>query len=104
MAERRLKLEQALALLGQPREFCIAVSDTVRWYLEGRFDFRAPERTTEEFLIELKGSSLLMPDQKESLGDFLNYCDLVKFAKFLPAADQAESALEEAYRPPAEGA
>ncbi|PWU13037.1 MAG: hypothetical protein C5B50_20155 [Verrucomicrobia bacterium] len=78
------RLEEALALLGQPREFCILVSDTVRWYLEERFDFRAPERTTEEFLYELKATDLLMPDQKESLGEFLKSCDLVKFARYEP--------------------
>ncbi len=80
----RQKLEQALALLGQPKEFCILVSDTIRWYLEERFDFHAPERTTEEFLYELQGTNLLFPDQKSSLGDFLNGCDLVKFAKYEP--------------------
>jgi hypothetical protein len=79
------KLEEALALLGQPREFCILVSDTIRWYLEERFDFHAPERTTEEFLHELKGTNLLTPDQKSSLGEFLNRCDLVKFARYEPA-------------------
>jgi hypothetical protein len=60
------------------------VSDTIRWYLEERFDFRAPERTTEEFLYELQATNLLTPDQKTSLGDFLNRCDLVKFAKYEP--------------------
>jgi len=79
------KLEEALAFIGQPREFCILVSDTIRWYLEERFDFSAPERTTEEFLHELKGTSLLTPDQKSSLGEFLNRCDLVKFARYEPA-------------------
>ena len=78
------KLQAALALIGQPREFCILVSDTVRWYLEERFDFHAPERTTEEFLYELQGTSLLTPDQKSSLGEFLSRCDLVKFAKYEP--------------------
>jgi hypothetical protein len=78
------RLEEALALIGQPKEFCIAVSDTARWYLEQRFDFHAPERTTEEFLHELKGTSLLAPEQKESLGEFLNGCDLVKFARYEP--------------------
>ena len=78
------KLEEALSLLGQPREFCILVSDTVRLYLEERFDFHAPERTTEEFLYELRGTNLLAPDQKESLGEFLNRCDLVKFARYEP--------------------
>ena len=81
----RQRLEEALALLDQPRQFCICVSDTVRLYLEERFDFHAPERTTEEFLLELKSTELLLSDQKESLGEFLTRCDLVKFARYEPA-------------------
>jgi hypothetical protein len=80
----RRKLDEALALIGQPREFCILVSDTIRLYLEERFTFRAPERTTEEFLHELQGTELLTRDQKESLGEFLQRCDLVKFARYEP--------------------
>src|SRR5690242_15021713 len=72
----RQKLQEALALINEPRPFCILVSDTVRLYLEERFDFRAPERTTEEFLHELRASDLLLPDQKESLGEFLSVCDM----------------------------
>jgi len=78
------KLEEALALITQPKPFVIAVSDTARTYLEERFDFRAPERTTEEFLRELGGTDLLTGEQKESLGGFLESCDLVKFAKYEP--------------------
>jgi len=84
------KLREALAMIGQPREFCILVSDTIRWYLEERFDFHAPERTTEEFLYELQGTNLLTPDQKESLGEFLKRCDLVKFAKYEPGPPELE--------------
>ena len=80
----RQQLQEALGLLSQPREFCILVSDTIRWYLEERFDFHAPERTTEEFLYELQSTELLTRDQKYSLGEFLNRCDLVKFAKYEP--------------------
>ena len=78
------KLQEALALIAQPKPFVIAVSDVARTYLEERFEFRAPERTTEEFLQELQGSDLLTRDQKNSLGDFLQCCDLVKFAKYEP--------------------
>jgi len=78
------KLEEALALIAQPKPFCILVSDTVRFYLEEQFDFHAPERTTEEFLRELSATNLLSPEQKESLGKFLESCDLVKFAKYEP--------------------
>jgi hypothetical protein len=84
----RQKLADALALIAQPKAFCIAVSDTLRWYLEERFDFRAPERTTEEFLHELKATTLLTPDQKDSLVEFLKQCDLVKFAKYEPGESE----------------
>jgi len=76
--------QQALEIIAQPKPFCILVSDTVRGYLEERFNFRAPERTTEEFLRELSATDLLLPEQKESLGNFLESCDLVKFAKYEP--------------------
>jgi hypothetical protein len=92
------KLEEALALLGQPREFCILVSDTIRWYLEERFDFHAPERTTEEFLYELRETNLLLPDQKESLGEFLQRCDLVKFARYEPGEPELRDLHESALR------
>ena len=77
-------LQKALEIIGQPKSFCILVSDTVRLYLEERFNFHAPERTTEEFLRELSATNLLTDDQKESLGRFLESCDLVKFAKYEP--------------------
>ncbi len=82
--QARQKLQEALALISQPKEFCILVSDTIRWYLEQQFQFHAPDRTTEEFLYELKETDLLTPDQKDSLGSFLERCDLVKFAKYEP--------------------
>ena len=81
-------LEKALELIAQPKSFCILVSDTVRLYLEERFDFRAPERTTEEFLRELSATDLLTVEQKESLGRFLESCDLVKFAKYEPGENE----------------
>jgi hypothetical protein len=81
-------LQKALELIGQPKEFCILVSDTVRRYLEERFAFHAPERTTEEFLRELSETNLLSADQKESLGRFLENCDLVKFAKYEPGENE----------------
>jgi len=80
----RRKLAEALALIGQPKSFCTLVSDTIRLYLEERFNFHAPERTTEEFLHELQSTDRLAGEQKEKLGEFLESCDLVKFAKYEP--------------------
>ncbi|HET7625529.1 MAG TPA: hypothetical protein VFM25_09705, partial [Verrucomicrobiae bacterium] len=92
------KLQEALALISEPKPFCIAVSDTLRVYLEERFDFRAPERTTEEFLHELQNTSRLLPDQKESLGEFLTRCDLVKFARYEPGETELRALYESALR------
>src|SRR5262249_20149707 len=80
----RKKLEQALKLTDEPKPFCTAVSDALRIYLEERFGLHAPERTTEEFLFELQATAHLTFSQKQSLADFLERCDLVKFAKFEP--------------------
>jgi hypothetical protein len=81
-------LQKALEIITQPKSFCILVSDTIRVYLEERFEFRAPERTTEEFLRELSATNLLTTEQKESLGRFLESCDLVKFAKYEPGENE----------------
>jgi len=80
----RQGLEAALALIQEPKPFIVAVSDTLRTYLEGAFQLRAPEQTTEEFLVEVQHSALLSEAQKTSLGDFLQSCDMVKFAKYEP--------------------
>ena len=92
------KLQEALALIAYPKPFVIAVSDAARNYLEERFEFHAPERTTEEFLHELKGTNRLTPDQKESLGDFLQCCDLVKFAKYEPSEPELRDLHDSALR------
>jgi len=78
------RLAEALFFIADPNRFCTEVSNAVRFYLEERFTLRAPERTTEEFLTELQKSRHLTRDQKESLGAFLESCDLVKFARFEP--------------------
>jgi len=94
----RQKLDEALAHIAEAKLFCTMVSDTIRVYLEERFEFRAPERTTEEFLYELRGTNLLLPDQKESLGEFLKRCDLVKFARYEPGQPELRDLRDSALR------
>jgi hypothetical protein len=94
----RRKLEQALAMISEPKPFSILVSGAIREYLEERFDFRAPERTTEEFLYELQNSLLLTRDQKSSLAEFLASCDLIKFAKYEPAEMELRGLYQSALR------
>jgi hypothetical protein len=92
------KLQGALSLLHDPRLFCTLVADTIRIYLEERFRFHAPDRTTEEFMIELQASHHMTSDQKESLAAFLQSCDLVKFARYEPAETELRALLDSAVR------
>lgn len=92
------KLQDALALIAEPKPFVTAVSDTARQYLEERFNFHAPERTTEEFLLDLKRTELLTRDQKESLSGFLASCDLVKFARYEPGEPELRELHQSAWR------
>ena len=67
------------------KEYFIEISDIMRRYVEGRFTVRAPELTTPEFLERIKRSDQLKLDHKQLLKEFLNCCDLVKFAKYGPS-------------------
>jgi hypothetical protein len=64
--------------------FYVAVSHVLRVYLEERFGLHAPERTTEEFLLEVEAGGPLSPAQCRELRRFLDQCDLVKFAAARP--------------------
>lgn len=73
------------------REFTAEVADILRRYIEDRFGLRAPERTTEEFLMEAGAGLDVDEERKKILADFLIHCDLVKFAALEPSADDVKS-------------
>ncbi|MFA6321620.1 MAG: hypothetical protein WCY36_07180 [Candidatus Omnitrophota bacterium] len=77
------------------KEYYAGISDCVRRYIERLFKLRAPEMTTEEFLGSLRESAalsmILSLDQKDLLKEFLNACDLVKFARYNPVKGEMES-------------
>ncbi len=87
------RLRAALDLIHDPHRFTVEVSQTLRVYLEERFHLHAPERTTEEFLAEVRAGQLLTPLQQQLMADFLTRCDLVKFARYEPG----EAELRELY-------
>jgi len=81
IALQRLEEMRALMQPSQAREFSIAVSDVVRRYIEERFGVTATHRTTEEFLHDLLESSHApLARHRALLAEFLQQCDLVKFA------------------------
>jgi hypothetical protein len=91
--EALAKLHAARLLeAGRHEEFYVRLSDIVRTYLELRFHLRAPEMTTEEFLQAAQRDPQLAPPQRSALATFLSEADLVKFARHVPALDDAERA------------
>jgi hypothetical protein len=73
---------------GLYKEYYIRVSDVLRHYMEDEFNLRAPERTTEEFLTEHQHNAVLGLQEQLLLRAFLRHCDLVKFAKAEPSAEE----------------
>lgn len=92
LLERRLIEEHRI------EEFYVGVSNIVRTYLEDRFRLRAPEQTTEEFIYEAVHSRLLSAEHQQLLRDFLEQCDLVKFARHEPEEQDMHNAHEAAKR------
>ncbi len=82
----------------QAKWFYSRLSEIIRVYIEQRFEIRAPEMTTEEFLESASASILLEDRQKGSLRDLLNASDLVKFARSVPSGEDMEGALHLARR------
>ena len=112
---RAKRLPQA----GQFEAYYVALSAIVRTYLEDGLQVRAPEMTTEEFLVAVtrdssaprsrsaqrppKGRgddhpSRLPPAHQRLLGTFLAQADLVKFARHRPSLDDSDVAYEAARR------
>ena len=71
----------------------VELSDIVRRYIEARFGLRAPELTTEEFLLEAGRSADLTPSHRDLLSAFLERCDRVKFARYSPGENESQQAL-----------
>ena len=92
------RLQRALELIHEAEWFCIEVSHIIRVYLEERFSLHAPERTTEEFLLELQSSRRLAGEHKQLLANFLSECDMVKFARAEPPEQELRSLHEAASR------
>ena len=78
---------------GQVKEYHIAASDILRTYVEARFRIEALEMTTREVLEDL---SAVGADASFRVGlrNFLEACDLVKFAKARPDADRSRAVLD----------
>jgi hypothetical protein len=71
----------------------VELSAIVRRYLEQRYEIRAPELTTEEFLLVATARPELREDHRGLLTSFLERCDRVKFAGYRPDAEESLATL-----------
>jgi hypothetical protein len=78
--------------------FYIELSSIIRRYLEDRFGLRAPERTTEEFIREATTSRFLSSDHQILTSEFLEQCDLVKFARYQAGREDMKNGYRAAER------
>jgi len=83
---------------GKFQDYYVELSAIIRRYLEDRFNLRAPEMTTEEFLSTAASEPRLAALQRRLLGEFLSQADLVKFARHLPSLKDSEGAYDAARR------
>ena len=83
-------LAEDLLMQGDAKLFYLRLSNILRHYIEDRFGLRAPERTTEEFMDELRSTAALAPAHKGLLQDFLRHCDMVKFAEHQPSKEEID--------------
>ncbi|HCB62750.1 MAG TPA: hypothetical protein DEP77_12510 [Bacteroidales bacterium] len=80
------------------KQYYSEVSDTLRMYIEDRFDIPAMEQTSDETLASFKFRRDLIGEKSlEQLNQILQLSDLVKFAKYQPLPDDNNLSLINAY-------
>lgn len=83
---------------GKVKEYYSEVTDTLREYIEDRFEINAMEQTSEETIAAFaKNKTLLDELTFRNLKRLLTNADLVKFAKYEPLPDDNNLALIDAY-------
>lgn len=80
---------------GKEKEYFTDLTDTLRGYIERRYEVLAMEQTSDEILTDIK--TIVDKDDLKTLDEILRLADLVKFAKLKPLMDESEKCLKEVY-------
>jgi hypothetical protein len=83
---------EARDLIGKGRfkEYYFELSEIIKRYLGRRLKIPSLERTTREFALDMERSQLLW-DQRQVVRKFLEECDLVKFARYVPSLAEIDA-------------
>ena len=79
-----------------PYQFSIRVSDILRRYVMEQFDLPMTRQTSVEFLNVIGSAASFGDEEKALLADFLNRCDLIKFARYEATPSDSRLLLDEA--------
>jgi hypothetical protein len=79
------------------KDYYTRLSDIVRTYIEGRFDVRAMEMTSDEILGGLRNAGFEDNNLVDRLRKLFLLADLVKFAKAGPLPDENETSMLDSY-------
>jgi hypothetical protein len=75
---------------GRYAEYFARLSNIIREYIERRWSVHAPQRSTPEFLEEIRHDAVFDATHRQSLAAFLQACDLVKFACYVPSTNEQD--------------
>jgi len=93
--ERLARIESEIDRL-TPYQFSIRVSDILRQYVTEQYELPVTRQTSVEFLNALAAKSPFSGDEQSLLTDFLNRCDLIKFARYEATREDSRLLLKEA--------
>jgi len=79
-----------------PYQFNIRVSNILRRYVVEQFDLPMTRQTSVEFLNAIASAPNFGDEEKTLLADFLNRCDLIKFARYEATTEDSRLLLDEA--------
>ncbi|MCQ2312640.1 MAG: hypothetical protein MJZ84_04235 [Paludibacteraceae bacterium] len=82
---------------GEVKKYHTLITDVVREYIAGRFDFSSTEKTSDETLRAMKEKLSDNKDLYHQLRQMLSLADLVKFAKWQTTPEENERSLADAY-------
>lgn len=98
IALRELRVLQQRVKQTAPYEFSIAVSDVLRRYVSGAYQVQAVEQTSPEFLAAISQSVKFAEAERRQLAEFLERCDLIKFARIDADSGDSERLIDSAFR------
>ena len=79
---------------GDWQGFYMELTSIVRHYIEDEYRVRAPAKSTEEFLLELRDSNVLHSIDSAALEIFMIQADLIKFAKQNSSLEESRKAIQ----------